>query len=280
MSEATESRADHSGPEPDATKKPKRRLATLRGVLVAVLIGISLASFSIVPLWRLFWYWPVYGAFNFRQVKDAGGVRREAWRWIEGRTVRIYQHPEARGERTAEVAAGIRALIEEAGLDFAVEVRPMPDSVLTAYNACLVQTKDRTGASETRISFLKLQANLIGFREGDPHADVLIVNHPLAETPWAFALASFQGGTVALTVEHADHHTAKHEAAHLMGYMMHDTFPLFVFGYPWEGPPWRRNTLMVLLSARDDLSPRAKEALRYFWKRVEKKTGQEFSIQE
>lgn len=53
--------------------------------------------------------------------------------------------------------------------------------------------------------------------------------------------------------------------------------PLFVIGYPWEGDPWTRDTLMLLLSESDALSPpRAHDAIHYFWRGLEKRTKQRF----
>lgn len=269
--------SDESAPPQAAPATPpvKRKRTTLKGLLIALAIGLLLVSFSISPLWRLFWYWPVYSAFNCVKIKDDGGTKREAWRWVEGRTVRIYQHPEVRGERTADALKGVQALLDDAGLAFQVDVLPMPADIVKAYRSSLVETEDHNGTPATCLSFRRLQAKLISLRRDDPRADILIINHQISESPWAFAMASFQGGIILMTAEHADFHTAKHETGHLMGYMMHDSFPLFVIGYPWEGMPSKRDTLMMLLSGNDKLSPRARDALRSFWRGMESKTGRD-----
>lgn len=254
----------------------KRRRVTRKAILIGALIGLCVGCLSVAPLWRLGWYWPVYSFGNFRKVKDAEGARREAWRWIEGRTIRIYRHPAVRVDHTEEVAAGVRALLDDAALDFTVEVHTMPDDVLAAYEGSLVEENAGGGLRRRFLSMKRLQSRLIALREGDPRGEIIITDHPIAETKWAYGMASFSGGLVALTAEHAYFHTAKHEAGHLMGYMKHDSFPLFVIGYPWEGWPRDRNTLMMLLSTNADLSPRARDALQYFWRGVERRTGQKY----
>ncbi len=66
-------------------------------------------------------------------------------------------------------------------------------------------------------------------------------------------------------------HTAKHETIHLLGYQMHNSFPLWVIGYadePWwcvvRGQP-RQEGLMVLLGAEEQLRQRTRAALTEFW---------------
>ncbi|MFZ4397349.1 MAG: hypothetical protein ACOYOU_17180, partial [Kiritimatiellia bacterium] len=81
----------------------------------------------------------------------------------------------------------------------------------------------------------------------------------------------------------ASFHVGKHETGHLLGYLYHDNFPLFVIGYPGEwSVPTQRDTLMMMTSTSDDLSPRDRDALTYFWRGMEarekrtffKKTGE------
>ena len=107
---------------------------------------------------------------------------------------------------------------------------------------------------------------------------MLIVDDPIAETTWAHGMSMFSRGLVILERGNVSRQLGEHESAHLMGYMMHDTFPLFIIGYPWEDWPWRRDTLMVLYGNSEQLSPRCREALQYFWRGMEKRTGKSYSI--
>jgi len=125
-----------------------------------------------------------------------------------------------------------------------------------------------------------LSSRLIGLREDDPHADVLIVDVPIAESDWAFGMASFTSGVALIGPAGQNAHVAKHETGHLVGYMKHDSWPLFVFGYGGEGWPWERDTLMMLLSNNSQLSPRARDAIRAFWRRLEERTGNKHLIPE
>jgi len=246
-------------------------------IVWGVLIALVLISFSIVPLWRLFWYWPFYSLGNFAKVKDSQGRRVEAWRWIEGREIRVYQMPGITQSEAEEIAAGTKDLLREVGLDFEVTVAPAPEKVRAAYRASLVKKTLQDQPTQC-VSFDALATHLIALRGQDPHADMLIVADPIAETPWAHGMSMFSRGLVILEQSNITRQLGKHETGHLMGYMMHDTFPLFVIGYPWEGSPWSRDTLMVLYGTSDQLSPRSREALQYFWRGMEKRTGKSYFV--
>jgi hypothetical protein len=253
------------------------RTLSRSGLVRAILIALVLASFSVTPLWRFLWYHRVYAFRNFVKVKDTQGRRVEAWRWIEGREIRIYQMPGISPGEVEEIAAGTRDLLGEVGLSFKVTVEPVPEKVLAAYQASLVEKSVQDQPTRC-ISFDALAAHLIEARSGDPHADMLIVDDPIAETPWAHGMSVFSDGLVVLERSNVTRQLGKHETGHLMGYMMHDTFPLFVIGYPWEGSPWSRDTLMVLYGSSDQLSPRARDALYYFWRGLERRTGESYLI--
>jgi len=255
--------------------KRKWRGLLFRGTIWGLLIALCIFGFSVAPLWRLLWRLPVYSARNCISVKDVDGHSREAWRWVEGRTIRVSQVPGVPEGTDAKLAEGVRELLLDAGLDIQVEVKPVSQDILDAYNASLIEREDN-GRSSRLVSMNGLSSRLIALRDGDPHADVLAVDTQIAESDWAFAMASFSTGTVLLTPSGHNARTAKHETAHLVGYMMHDSFPLFVFGYGWEGWPGERNTLMMLLSDSTELSPRARDAIRSFWRRLEKRTEQTF----
>jgi hypothetical protein len=89
-------------------------------------------------------------------------------------------------------------------------------------------------------------------------------------------MGDFNAGLSVLESGFVDRHLDKHEACHLLGYMRHDDFPLFVVGYPWEGSPWTRDTLMVLNGVNETLSPRSRDAMHYFWLGMEKRLQMKF----
>ncbi|GEM_PF-3451319 len=277
-------REDQGAPQPpaDASSTPLRksgsswrRILPRRQILLIILIVLAVFSFNISPVWRLLWYWPILSIINFNRVKTPDGRRVEAWRWVESGTIRV-QYLDPRDARSAEtVAEGVRDLLRETGVALTVEVRPASAEVKKAYDACLSPSFSGV-PGERAISFLQMQSQMAALREGDTHADVLIVPDPILETGWAFGMADFHAGLCLIRNCGADRHTGKHEAGHLIGYMMHDAYPLFIFGYPWEGWPWSRDTLMILKGTEDRLSPRARDALRSFWRRVELRTGKLF----
>lgn len=254
-----------------STRAPRRRLTTTEKVFVALLTAIVVLSFMPAPLWRLAWRYPAYQRWSFGAATDAAGRPREAWRWVEGRTIRVAQLPNLKRPYAQETAQGVRDLLRDAGLNVSVEVRPMSEALHEAYRASL-----RRDGAETRLSFTDLESRLVGMRDGDPHADVLIVDAPIAGSEWAFGMGAFRSGLVVIHQSMAGRSLAKHEAGHLMGYMMHDNFPVFVLGYPWEGWPWSRSTLMLLASKNPELSPRARDALRALWRFLEKSTDRTY----
>jgi len=240
-----------------------------------VLAVLLLALFSIVPLWRLGWYFPIYAARNFLPVRDAHGHWQKAWRWVTGKEIRVYVAPGVRPKQAEIIADGARALMHDADLDFTVNVLPLPANVREAYEASLVD-KTVNGTRQRCIDFGKLESHLIELHAGDPHADMLVVKEPLADCWWAHGMATFTSGVGVLEDNNVDFHLGKHESCHLVGYLYHDSLPAFVIGYPWEGFPWNRDTLMMLYSPSTTLSPRAHDALRYFWRGMEHRMKRKF----
>ncbi len=249
-----------------------------RGLMWALLIALLVASVNISPLWRLCWRYPIYSAWNYATTADTHGRKVAAWRWVEGREIRIYQLPDIRRKCTAQIEAGVLSLLHDAGLQIKVKVLPMPASVYAAYKSSIVE-QAVNGIRQPCVSFEKLSSHLVELRNGDPHADMLIVNLPIAETTWAFGMSEFSCGTCVLEDSCVNFHLGKHEACHLVGYMKHDDFPLFVLGYPWEGNPYTRDTLMMLYGTDTKLSPRAHDALQAFWQAMEQRLGEKFLMQ-
>lgn len=272
-----------SADQVDATTAPAPRLPwyTLNPralgrmqLLRAVLIGLCVVSITIAPVWRLAWYYPLLSAKNFSSVRDSHGVRRAAWRWIFGKEIRIYATPDVSDRVLARITDGVQEMVDESQLDMRVVVMPMPANVAQAYEASLV-TRTLWGEPRQCLSFDGLASRLIELRDGDPHADILLVNTPFTEAAWAQGMAMFSNGVAVMQADSATEHLGKHETCHLLGYMSHDSFPLYVIGYAGEGSP-NRDTLMMLHSQSMNLSPRAADALHHFWRGVEQRSGKRF----
>jgi hypothetical protein len=278
---------------PATNEEPKVGFFTLdprkvgrKRLLRTLLLVLLFVSVSVVPLWQLGWYWPIYAPRAFLPTLDTHNRPRAAWHWIDGKEIRVYGAPGVPNDRIITTADGVRAMVEDAGLAINVHVLPMPEPVLSAYRQSLVQG-NFNGQRRQMISFNRLERRLIELRDGDPHADVLVVPESMTESWWAFGMATFTSGVGVLVADNVSFHLGKHETGHLLGYLVHDSLPLFVIGYPWEGMPFKvagfatgplaeRNTLMLLYSDSNDLSPRARDALHYFWRGIERRSGKRF----
>jgi hypothetical protein len=151
----------------------------------------------------------------------------------------------------------------------------MPPAILSAYQQSLL-SQQVYGRSRKCVNFAKLESQLIELRRGDPHADMLVVNTPLAGIAWAHGMATFTSGVGVFEEDNVSFHLGKHETGYLLGYLYHDSYPLYVLGYPWEGTPWGRDNLMMLYGVNCELSPRWRDALRYFWRGLERRSGKKY----
>jgi len=270
----TEETAATEQPQPERvsffTLNP-RKIGRSR-LIRALAIGLCIVSFSILPLWRLLWYFPAYGCADFLPTRDVHGRFRAAWHWIDGKEIRIYPAPGVSTKDAETIRMGVQEMMDEVPLDFTVKAMPMPPEVLKAYRESLITKRD----GQEMISYNRLRARLVALRDGDPHADMIITTQAMQECSWAHGMASFTSGVGVLVEGFVDTHLGKHESCHLIGYQYHDSLPLFIVGYPWEGAPWNRNTLMVLYGGNNELSPRARDALRYFWRGMERRSGKKF----
>lgn len=240
----------------------------------ALAIGLFIVAFSVVPLWRLLWYFPVYGATDFIPVRDSNGHWGAAWHWIDGKEIRVYTRPGLPARDAETIRSGVQAMVDEVPLDFTVKLMPMSAELQQAYQQSLI-----THGTDTRISYKKLAAHAIALRQGDPHADIFIADEPINECWWAHGMSSFTYGVAILERQDIDFHLGKHETCHLLGYHYHDTLPLFVFGYHEGAIPWQRDTLMLLYGSNNtELSDRARDALRYFWRGMERRSHKKFLV--
>lgn len=240
----------------------------LMGLLAVVLCLVTLSA---VPIWRLCWYYPLYVATDFLPVRDINGHRQSSWHWIDGKEIRIYTRPGLTERQADAVRAGVQAMVDEVPLAFTVRLIPMSNELQQAYRQSLI-----TRHHQTLISFNQLAARVITLRQGDPHADIFVIDEPIDECYWARGMTSFTHGLAVLERKNVDLHLAKHETCHLLGYHYHDSLPLYIFGYREGAIPWQRKTLMLLYGGNDHLSDRASDALRYFWRGMERRSGKRF----
>lgn len=245
-------------------------------MLRAVLIALLLFSFSVAPLWRAAWYVPIYAYRDFLPTRDDVGHFEAAWHWIDGHEIRIYAMPGIRQRDIEETARGVQAMVDDIGLNFRVRAMPLPPAIAAAYQQSL-ETRRINGQPSTCVRFSRLASHLISRRGGDPHADVLLVNEPLAEATFAFGMGDFTPGLSVIRGDCTSYHVAKHETGHLLGYLYHDNYPLFVFGYAGElAIPTAKQTLMMMTGDDNTLSPRARDALHSFWRGMEARSHRRY----
>jgi hypothetical protein len=237
-----------------------------RALLAVVAIFLALTSFSVKPLWRWGWRIPIYCCLQMYPVESAAGVTFPAGAWRKSKRILVYAAPDAKPKAADEAAAGLQSLVDELGLAIAVERVPIPVDALRSLKA------SGWNPSGGPLDFDAFAARRLDDR-GGRYAEMLIIDKPFVDPSWAWGLSDYSSGVTALQEAHADHALGRHEGAHLLGYDKHDSFPLFVFGYPDEGwIPEDRNTLMMLLPKESaELSGRARDALLNFWRGMERR---------
>ncbi|MBI3922977.1 MAG: hypothetical protein HY318_16265 [Armatimonadetes bacterium] len=250
-----------------STFTQRRRVSRRRSRVASLLLFFLLClCFTVRPVWEWSWRSGPSAWINRRPVKDDRGVKHEVWRWGEGREIWIYPEGEDAKSSLPDVTAGVKAAVHDAEVDLkVVTLSQPPDYTREAFSKALVQRK-----GETCFDYWRYAKTLARVRT-EAHADVLVMNHSFRSPYWAHGMAVFDYGLAVVAGMWGDTHTAKHEAIHVLGYHMHDDFPLWVLGYPDE--PWgcfltgrpREEGLMVLLGKDDHLRQRTRAALREFW---------------
>ena len=263
----------------EPTEEPKRypwysldpRSLKRSRLLWIVLLALGFWQLQLAPVWEFLWYHGVPSTIvRLVHVRE---VSPEARQWFEGREIRVYQLPHLPEGKADRVADLTRQVLDELGLDFAVEALPMPERVLAAYEGCL-REEEVFGDEIVGLDLDRLQEELIAARGQDRYADVVVVDAQFGE--YAGGSASTFTGVAVISADAVSDQLVKHEACHLMGYAMHDMLPLFVFGYGWEGWPWDRDSLMIGLSGNEEMLPRTRGALKAYWRGIETRTGEQY----
>lgn len=240
-----------------------------RRVASALLLVLICLCFTVRPVWEWSWRSGPNAWMNCRPVKDDRHGKHEAWRWIRGREIWVYAEDAETRSSLADVKEGVEAAVRDSGVVMKVVVMTDPPPYAgEAFSKALV-----TRNGELCFDYWRYAKTLTRIRTG-AHADVVIMNHSFASPTWAHGMAVFDYGLAVVAGMRGDSHTAKHETTHMLGYQMHDDFPLWVIGYsdePWwcflTGRP-RREGLMVLLGNDDRLRQRTLCALKAFWRKL------------
>jgi hypothetical protein len=242
-----------------------------------VILFLLLVLFNEKHLWCWDWQHGVNFRGNCRAVTIADGRQIEAWRWVEGREIRLYAADEMTLKATRFAARGVRDLVDELGLDLRVRVMPPP-----AYVTDALDRSTRRNNGVPTIDFERLSRELVAKRNG-PYAEILYTSAKIDGERNVVGAAMFKYGVALLDARDSTVFTVRHETAHLLGYHMHDTFPLIVFGY--SNPQWAiyqhdqgSNTVPLMIDCDNGyaLSDRSRDALLHFWRGLENRTDERF----
>jgi len=244
----------------------------VRRILLPLAILLLLSLCNEKHLWQWAWRDGYHAGFNCQPVVDARGRNIEAWRWVEGKTIRIYTSPYLATGHVRLAAASMRSLVADLGLDVNIELLPLPKRVEDA----LARSTSMRGHTRW-LSFDRLCRELVATRDG-AYAEMVYVPEMIDSSPDVTGAAVFKYGVGVLNARQATSFTARHETAHLLGYHMHDTWPLIVLGY--SNPQWAiyqhdhhaSEPLMMPNDTGDELSPRSRDALICFWHGLERRT--------
>jgi hypothetical protein len=239
----------------------------MRIFLAIYLPLLFLNAFTWKPLWCLGWRVPFYAMHDFLPVRASSGKWLAGGAWTQSKEIRIYAMPEVAPEKLQHARREMQGLVDELGLDFTVRTMPFPAEAKKSLEAsCVV----RAGVSY--LDFNQFASRRLDDR-GQRYAEIFLTYQRFAKPTWAEGMTRFPAGLVVLHPSpRLDRVIVRHEGAHLLGYNKHDDLPYYILGYTETRIPDKRVSLMMLRNATArDLSPRAKDALHYFWVGLEER---------
>ena len=178
-------------------------------------------------------------------------------------------------KRVAKIADGVSSLVNDLHLNITVRTLPMTARVAQAVAA---SSRGKRLLQRT-VNFDTLCRQLIATRDGR-YAEVIIAPGMIDGANDTAGMSYFNYGVVLLNDQVACRFIARHETGHLLGYHLHDNWPITILGYPTYTPHWgrfvREGNLMMPVPQGNDLSPRAHDALISFWQGLEQRTGKRY----
>ncbi len=133
----------------------------LRRIFLPILVFLLLYPCSEKHYWRWAWQHGYHAYLNCRPVVDAQGHRLEAWRWVEGKEIRLYTSSYLPTSHVRLDAASMQELIDGLGLDLTVRIMPKPERVTQAIAGSM---QHKNGSSP--VSFSLLCQHLAATRDG------------------------------------------------------------------------------------------------------------------
>lgn len=234
---------------------------------------ILFSTVTIKPLWTWGWRQHLYCLSELGPVKSAAGKTFKAGAWAKSKRIVVYGAPDMDAGRVESAYIGMRDIVNELGLDFTIEMIPLPKDAEKSIKASVV----RNANGMESFDFDRFVSRRLDDR-GDQFGEMVVVDCEFADPSWAFGLTSFADGVAVLQQPMiSDDSLGRHEGTHLVGYDKHDDVPFYIFGYREHLNPQSRDTLMMLLpKPSNELSPRARDATINFWKGMEQMSGQRY----
>lgn len=226
---------------------------------------------SSVDAWRDYWF----NKNHKIQYRGIDGKFYPASDWIHGKEIRVFCMPEVNETTVPYVVGGIQDLIQQIGLGFTIKYYQRDTTA--------IQPVRQSIKEDERIDGYLLSSILIAetWRNppygGKPHADVIITDKFLTLGNEHWGQSEFSCGYMVLALPNKRQKSldfirniAKHEAGHLFGFQEHHNI-IDVKGYNSAqdcNMNWQASTRFTCNKCAD--------ALTYFWKGIEHRTGEQF----
>jgi len=248
----------------------------VRNLLPILIFFLLLTFVNEKHLWQWDWEHGYHAHFNCHAVKDSHARNVEAWRWVEGKEIRVYFTPTMKQKATRFAAYNVQKLAEELGLELNAHAMPMPTRVTEA-----LARSSATDGTTTTVNFDRFCREMVASRDGH-YAEIVYTTAKIDASADVVGAAVFNYGVSLIDPRRATASTVRHETAHLLGYHLHDDWPLVILGY--SNPQWAKYQvkhnenppLMMPWDSGFDLSPRAHDALIHFWHGLEQRTGKRY----
>ncbi|MBI2558650.1 hypothetical protein HYW20_04975 [Candidatus Woesearchaeota archaeon] len=247
--------------------KPKSRIKFVPGAVVKTGPNRN----DSVEAWRNYWK----NNDHVIRVQGADGNYHPAYEWINGREIRVFRMPDV-NERVAQyVIQGVNDIVNEVGLNLQIKY-------FGAHPTSIEQVKQATQpdgrlSGDTLSKILVVEYWRNPAQGGSPHADIVIVNQYIVLGNENWGQSEFNKGYSILAVPNRRQQSldfirnvAKHETGHLLGFQEHhDMSKVNEYKEPRDcNMLWRSSTLYTCEKCLD--------ALKYFWKGIEERTGKRF----
>lgn len=198
--------------------------------------------------------------------------------WVIGKEIRIERTPRINPQVVPYVINGINMMLSEVGLQ-GFRIRDFGADPLAQAEIRAATNSDGSLNSDKLRGILALEKARDEAHGGSPHADVVIIDKPLApgrgEVNWGETTYREGAFLLSLIGNHQNQlefitNISIHEAGHLLGYDTHHT------EYKVRGYEDNTSCVMNWESSTRSLCNKCRDAIVAFWEGVEQRTGTRF----